>query len=75
MSKRKVLTALAIAAAAASFFIIVPLAREFAGEHLGWSQTGQDTFARFAFFPILLVLLYVLRRLGLQSRDQPPGSK
>lgn len=70
MSKRKVWMLVAVAAAAASFFIVVPFAQQYAGQHLGWNEQGQKVFARFAFFPILLALIVVLRWLSAKGPDR-----
>ena len=73
MSRHTLFVAIAIAAVIAAFLIIVPLAQDYAAQHLGWDEHGQTVFARFAFFPILLVFLGALRWLSLRRRDKPPS--
>ena len=63
-----------LAATAAAFFMVVPFAQHYAAQQLGWNQAGQDALAKFLFFPILFLLLYVMKRLGAQRQNRPPGS-
>ena len=74
MSRNRLFVVIAIAAAVAAFFIVVPFAQHYAEQHLGWNQSGQDALAKIRFFPILILLLYVLKRLGAQRQERPPGA-
>jgi len=73
VSKRKILMLLAVAGAIAAFFLVVPVAEQFAGQYFGWDQRGQEAFGKFAFFPILVGLLIVLRWLSMK-KEPPPNS-
>jgi len=69
------LVVVGIAATIAAFFVVVPLARHYAAQQLGWNQAGQDALAKFLLFPILFLFLYAMRRLGAQRQEPPPGGK
>lgn len=75
MSRKTLFVLVTIAATVAAFFVVVPFAQHYAAQQLGWNQSGQDALAKFLFFPILFVFLYVLKRLGAQRQDRPPGSE
>ena len=72
MSKKRLFIVIAIAAVIAAFFLVVPIAKEFAAKVLGWDQSGQAAFAKFTFFPILLAFLGFVRWLGNRNRSTTP---
>lgn len=74
MSRNGFFVAIAIAATAAAFFVVVPFAQRYAEQQLGWNSAGQNALGKLAFFPVLFVLLYVLRSLGIQRQNRPPRS-
>ena len=64
MSRNAVLVAMLLAATAAAYFFVVPFARHYAAQQLGWNEAGQNALAKAAFFPILLLCVFVLKKLG-----------